>query len=124
MADVDVTSTADVADVETVEQAAPEVDLSAVPEKFRDHVDKDKYTKDPEYKRAKDHGHVPLEVWTADGKDPDKWVGPKAFNKVFDDMKYRREISDELKENKKLTQTLLKTWEDDKQKAVPKSVFQ
>jgi hypothetical protein len=110
----------EVADVQV--EAKPDVDLSAVPEKIRGHVDTEKYSSDENYKRAADHGWTPLEVWKQGGKDEADWVNYKAFNKTFDDMQYRREMREEMRATKKAADALLNTFEQDKQRAIQQAL--
>ncbi len=96
----------------------PEVDLSAVPEKVRAHVDPDKYTSDTEYKRAIDHGWKPKDVFVEEGGDEAVWAGYKAFNSRYDGIRSTREIEKEMKELKKNTESIIRTFAEEKEIAV------
>lgn len=102
------------------EQAAsePEIDLSAVPEKVRAHVDKDKYLKDEDYKRAVTHGWKPKDVYLEDGGDEANWTGYKVFNRRYEDMQDRKDSKRTMEEMKRSQDALLRTIEEEKVAAV------
>jgi hypothetical protein len=109
-------------DAPAVEQAAPEVDLSRVPEKVREHVDVAKYTADEDYKRAIEHGWKPKDVYVDDGGDEANWAGYRVFNKRYDDMQERKEYQKTQAELKRSVDAVISTFEQDKQAAVKQAI--
>lgn len=101
---------------------APEIDLSAVPEKVRGHVDTERYTSDSDYKQAIEHGWKPKEVFLAEGGDEADWTGYKVFNKRHRDWELRKEQQNEIKEMKRNTDAILRTFEEEKQRAIQQAL--
>lgn len=62
---------------------------------------------DPDEIRARENGWKDLETYTAEGGDPAKWRGFKAFNQFYDRDIERREIEETAKELKKLNQQMI-----------------
>jgi hypothetical protein len=96
----------------------PEIDLSAVPERVREHVDKERYQSDEDYKRAVTHGWKPREVFIEDGGDEASWTGYKVFNRRYDDIQDQKETRKTLEEMKKSQEALLRTMQQEKDNAV------
>ena len=103
-------------------ETVPEVDLSSVPETIREHVDTAKYSSDPDYKRAIEHGWKPKEVYMAEGGDEDYWTGPKGFNARYDDRQEKKALKQQISEVAKNTDVLLKTFSEEKQAAVQRAL--
>lgn len=113
-------------EVEVVQEpevsAEPEIDLSPVPEKVREHVDKEKFVKDEDYKRAITHGWKPKDVFVSEGGDEADWTGYKVFNRRYDDLQFRKEQERTIKEIKHSQDALLKTIEQEKQAAYERGI--
>lgn len=103
--------------VEKTVEEAPEIDLSAVPEKVREHVDVERYTKDEDYKRAITHGWKPRDVFVADGGDEADWVGYRGFNRKHDDIQARKEEKRRLDEIKRDQDVLIRTMQQQEKAA-------
>jgi hypothetical protein len=103
---------------------APQLDLSAVPEKVRGHVDADRYQTDTDYKQAIEHGWKPKEVFLSEGGDEADWTGYKVFNKRHRDWELRKEQQREISEMKKNTDAILRTFEEEKQRAIEQALQQ
>ncbi len=100
-----------------------DVDLSKVPEKSRAHVDPQKYVSDEDYKRAVEHGWKPLNAFVDEGGDEAVWSGYKKFNRNYDDMVHRREVSDQLKETQRSNKALMETFEQTKREAIQQALL-
>jgi hypothetical protein len=107
----------------------PQVDLSAVPERHRPHVDVEKYQSDENYKRAIDHGYKPKEVWLEDGGEEDMYETPKMFNKRYDDRQKQKQVksdnkvlADQLSRLQQSVEVIQKGFENEKSAAVQKAV--
>jgi hypothetical protein len=105
-----------------VDATPAEVDLSRVPEKVREHVDVSKYQADEDYKRAIEHGWKPKDVYVGDGGDEANWAGYRVFNKRYDDMQERKNDQKERAEMKKSLDTILSTFEQEKQQAISRAL--
>lgn len=108
--------------VEAAEVQAPDVDLSAVPEKHRDYVDIDKYSSNPDYKRAIDHGYKPEKLYQEEGLDPDNFIGVKSWLRNYDKRQEEKALKSELAEIRKAQDELLKSQKQREEQAVARAL--
>lgn len=106
-----------------LEEAAPEVDLSAVPEKAREYVDSGKYEADADYKRAVDHGWKTREQHEIDGGDEADYTGFRQFNRRYDDRQDSKALKNKMSEMESSVNTLIDSIADEKNQAVKQALL-
>lgn len=104
------------------EEAAPEVDLSGVPENVREHVDPELYQADQDYQRAIEHGWKPQEVHEADGGDAADWTGYRQFNRRYDDRQTEKGLKTELSDMKAQMEAVLSVVQEDRSARVENDI--
>lgn len=112
MAEEDVIETTDI----------PDVDLSSVPEKHREFVDKKLYSEDVEYKRAFDHGYKPKELFESEGGDADLYMSPKKFNKTYDDRQEKKQLKAKVDAVEKNTEAVMQALSKQNEIAVQQAI--
>lgn len=105
-----------------------EVDLSAVPDTVRDHVDVDLYANDADYRQALEHGWTPREVYEASGRDEADYTGYKQFNRRYNDFQTQKKLETKMTEmEKKFSESidqLIDYHESDKKAAIENAIKQ